>query len=310
MQTSTPTDLTGSAVELVIESRPREIVEGFHVRRVLPSVKRRMVGPFIFFDAMGPEILAPGKGLDVAPHPHIGLATLTYLFEGEMVHRDGLGTIQTITPGDVNWMTAGSGLAHSERTPPELRASGSSVFGIQSWIALPAKDEEATPTFSHHQVDDLPIIEGDGISARLIVGSLFGKNSPVSTFSAMFYADLSLDRGRSLELPITHEERAIYIVNGSIHIDGHEYSAHRLLVLKPGEAILIKAADHDARFMFLGGEPLDGKRFIWWNFVSSSPERIEQAKSDWREGNFAHVPGETELIPLPPESRPAPVRYP
>jgi redox-sensitive bicupin YhaK (pirin superfamily) len=269
-----------------------------------------MVGPFIFFDAMGPEILAPGRGLDVAPHPHIGIATLTYLFAGEMIHRDGLGTIQTIRPGDVNWMTAGSGLAHSERTSNGLRETGSEMFGIQSWIALPARYEEITPSFSHYESGDLPVVEGEGVTARIIAGSLFGRESRVSTFSETVYADISLKAGSILRIDARYEERAIYIVNGGLEIDSISYHAHQLLILKPGEQIILKSLQDDARFMLLGGEPLEGKRFIWWNFVSSSPERIDQAKLDWREGRFAPVPGETESIPLPRESRPAPVRYP
>lgn len=299
-----------SVVDLVIEPRAREIVEGFHVRRVLPSVKRRMVGPFIFFDAMGPEIFAPGRGLDVAPHPHIGLATLTYLFEGEMLHRDGLGSVQKILPGDVNWMTAGSGIAHSERTPDEVRAGESKMFGIQSWIALPREAEEADPAFFHHGAGELPMVEGEGVSARLIAGSLFGKRSPVSTFSETFYADVTLEAGAEFKVGREREERAIYVVEGSISAAGEgPFHAHQLLVLKPGEEIVVRS-ERGARFMLLGGEPLDEKRYIWWNFVSSSQERIEQAKEDWREGRFAAVPGETELIPLPMDSRPAPVRYP
>lgn len=298
-----------SVIDLVIEPKVREIVEDFHVRRVLPSAKRRMVGPFIFFDAMGPEILAPGRGLDVAPHPHIGLATLTYLFEGEMLHRDGLGSVQTILPGDVNWMTAGSGIAHSERTPDKVRASGSNMFGIQSWIALPKDAEEVDPEFFHHARNDLPVMEGEGVSARIIAGSLLGMRSPVKTFSETLYADVVMEAGSSFKIGRDCEERALYIVEGSISLEGNVYNAHQLLVMRPGEEIVVRS-DKGARFMLLGGEPLNEKRFIWWNFVSSSRERIEQAKEDWREGRFAAVPGETELIPLPMNSRPAPVRYP
>jgi len=300
-----------TAIDLVIESRQREIVEGFHVRRVLPSVKRRMVGPFVFFDAMGPEVLAPGRGIDVAPHPHIGLSTLTYLFAGEMVHRDGLGTVQTIRPGEVNWMTAGRGIAHSERTPPDKRKSGSELFGIQSWVALPRKFEESAPAFSHHGSEELPVIEGDGVKIRLVAGSLFGKRSPVKTFSDLFYADLTMAPGAELAVPRSFEDRAIYIVNGEITVasDG-TFSPNQLLVLKPREEIVVRGTNAGARFILLGGEPFDEKRLIWWNFVSSSAELIEQAKSDWKLGRFAPVPGETEFIRLPPDSRPAPVRYP
>lgn len=298
-----------SVIDLVIEPRLREIVENFHVRRVLPSVKRRMVGPFVFFDAMGPEILAPGRGLDVAPHPHIGIATLTYLFEGEMLHRDGLGSVQTIRPGDVNWMTAGSGIAHSERTPGDVRSDGSKMFGIQSWIALPREAEEVDPAFFHHGSDELPVIEGEGVSARLIAGSLFGKRSPVQTFSETLYADVMMNPGAAFKVGREQEERAIYITEGSVSLEGNVFHAHQLVVLKQGEEIVVRS-ESGARFMLLGGEPLEEKRYIWWNFVSSSQERIEQAKEDWREGRFAAIPGETELIPLPRDSKPAPVRYP
>ena len=301
-----------SEIEIVITTREREIVDGFKVRRALPSAKRRMVGPFIFLDQMGPEVLRAGGGLDVAPHPHIGLATVTYLFEGELMHRDGLGTVQPIRPGEVNWMTAGSGIAHSERTPQEMRLSGSELFGIQSWVAMPKRYEESDPTFAHYGADELPIVEGEGKRVRLVTGSLYGAQSPVRTLSEMFYADVSLVEGARLPLPAEYEERAAYIVEGSVELlpDDGIYSAGQLLVFKPGAEIILRAPETSAaRLMLLGGEPMDGARHIWWNFVSSSPERIEQAKEDWREGRFAPVPEETELIPLP-RSGPARVRYP
>lgn len=300
------------AVEAVVVTRARELVEGFKVRRVLPSVKRRMVGPFIFLDQMGPEILRDGRGLDVAPHPHIGLATVTYLFEGELLHRDSLGTVQPIRPGEVNWMTAGAGIAHSERTPSELRSAGSELFGIQSWVALPSQDEEAAPDFFHHDAASLPVVEGEGKRVRLIAGSLYGARSPVRTLSEMFYADATLAPDSVIDLPVEHEERAVYVVEGSIEVipERDVYVAGQLFLLKPGAEVLLRcAAGKAARLMLLGGAPLEGKRHIWWNFVSSSPERIEQAKEDWREGRFSHVPGETERIPLP-RSGPAVVRYP
>jgi redox-sensitive bicupin YhaK (pirin superfamily) len=271
-----------------------------------------MVGPFIFLDQMGPEILAPGRALDVAPHPHIGLATVTYLFEGEALHRDGLGTTQPIRPGDVNWMMAGSGIAHSERTPEELRGKGSRIFGIQSWVALPARDEERAPSFAHHAMEELPFIEGEGKRARVIAGSLFGERSPVPALSEMFYADVALESGARLPIPVEHEERAIFIVGGAIELDrdGGRFNEGQLLVLKPREALTIKAAaGAPARVMLLGGAAMDGPRHIWWNFVSSSRERIEQAKADWREGRFARVPDETEFIPLPGDG-PIVARYP
>ena len=301
-----------SAVETVVETRARDLVDGFKVRRALPSRARRMVGPFIFLDQMGPEVLTAGKGLDVAPHPHIGLATVTYLFQGELLHRDSLGVVQPIRPGDVNWMTAGRGIAHSERTPPEMRQGSSELFGIQSWVAFPVQYEEAEPAFAHHAAGELPLIEGEGKRARLICGSLYGARSPVQTFSDMFYADISLEANAKLRVPVEHEERAAYVVAGSIELiaEGGSFTAGQLVIFKPGAEIILSTGESAAaRLMLLGGEPLDGKRHIWWNFVSSSRERIEQAKEDWREGRFAPVPEETEFIPLP-ESGPAVVRYP
>ena len=299
-------------LETIIVTRVREIVDDFKVRRALPSAKRRMVGPFIFLDQMGPEVLRRNRGLDVAPHPHIGLATVTYLFEGELIHRDGLGFVQPIRPGEVNWMTAGSGIAHSERTPPDVRRSGSELFGIQSWVALPKRYEESDPTFTHYGADELPIVEGDGKRMRLVTGSLYGARSPVHTLSEMFYADITLIEGARLQVPVEHEERAAYIVEGSVELlpgDG-TFNAGQLLVFKPSAEITLHAdASSGARLMLLGGEPMDGTRHIWWNFVSSSKERIDQAKEDWRMGRFAPVPEETEFIPLP-GSEPAVVRYP
>jgi redox-sensitive bicupin YhaK (pirin superfamily) len=296
-------------LETLVVTRTSELTGGFQVRRALPSRQRRMVGPFIFLDQMGPELLRPGAGLDVAPHPHIGLATVTYLFGGELLHRDSLGTIQPIRPGEVNWMTAGRGIAHSERTPNEVRRAASELFGIQSWVALPASREESPPAFAHHAASELPVVAGEGKVVRLIAGALYGARSPVATLSELFYADVSLAPGASIAVPTEHEERAAYLIEGSIELDGETYAAGQLLVFKPGAAATLKAANHPARLMLLGGEPLEGPRHIWWNFVSSSRERIEQAKEDWREGRFAPVPEETEVIPLP-ESAPAPVRYP
>lgn len=304
---------TSSAIDLIVESKVRQLIDDFKVRRVLPSAKRRMVGPFIFLDQMGPEILRAGKVLDVAPHPHIGLATVTYLFQGEVLHRDSLGTIQMILPGEVNWMTAGSGIAHSERTPQEIRNSGadSAMFGIQTWVALPIKDEESDPAFFHYEAGALPVIEAEGKTVRLIAGSLYGAQSPVKTFSEMFYADVSLRGGAKLQITAEHEERAVYIVQGSVTVspDGGAFNAGQLLILKPKEEIIINA-ETPARLMLLGGAPMDGARHIWWNFVSSSKERIEQAKEDWREQRFQPVPDETERIPLPADSRPVVARYP
>ena len=303
----------GGTVETVVATRARELVEGFKVRRVLPSVKRRMVGPFIFLDQMGPEVLRAGRGLDVAPHPHIGLATVTYLFAGELLHRDGLGTVRTIRPGEVNWMTAGRGIAHSERTPPEARRGDSELFGVQSWVALPLAAEESEPDFAHHSAEELPVFEGDGKRVRLVAGSLYGSRSPVRTTSEMFYADALLAPDAVIEVPAEQVERAAYVVEGSVELlpEREVYVAGQLLIFRPGAEVLLRgAAARPARLMLLGGEPLEGPRHIWWNFVSSSPERIEQAKLDWREGRFAPVPGETESIPLPATSGPVVVRYP
>jgi hypothetical protein len=303
-----------TAIDLVIESKTRELVNDFKVRRVLPSAKRRMVGPFIFFDQMGPEILTAGKGLDVAPHPHIGLATVTYLFRGEMLHRDSLGTKQMILPGEVNWMTAGCGIAHSERTPEEVRNSNlaSELFGIQVWVALPVEAEETAPTFIHYAANQLPVVEGEGKRVRTIAGSLYGSCSPVKTSSELFYADVLLEKGAKLPVSAEYEERAIYIVEGSVEFASGNgvYNAGQLLVLKPKEELTLTADSQTAHILLLGGEPMNEKRFIWWNFVSSSQERIEQAKKDWKSGEFAPVPEETESIPLPADSRPVVARYP
>jgi redox-sensitive bicupin YhaK (pirin superfamily) len=285
-------------VEMVIVPRGRDLGDGFEVRRVLPFAKRRMVGPFIFFDSFGPTLFDVGRGLDVRPHPHIGLATLTYLFEGEILHRDSLGTIQSVLPGDVNWMTAGRGIAHSERTPPAQRRQGARLHGIQSWVALPQRDEETAPGFSHHPGASLPVIEGERAELRLIAGTLFGARAPVRTFSDMFYADLRLAAGARLALAPEHEERAAFLVEGGVDIAGASYAPGQLLVFRPDAEIVI-AAPEAARLMLLGGEPMDGPRHIWWNFVASSPARIEAAKADWKAGRFAPVTGESEFIPLP-----------
>lgn len=298
-------------LETVIATRLRDLAGGFKVRRVLPAPRRRMVGPFIFLDQMGPELLGAGRGLDVAPHPHIGLATVTYLFAGELLHRDSLGVVQPIRPGEVNWMTAGSGIVHSERTPQAMRQADSSLFGIQSWVALPAQDEECAPAFAHHAANELPVVEGEGKRVRLIAGSLFGARSPVRVLSELFYADASLESGAVLAIPAELEERAAYLVEGAVTVlpDGETFAAGQLLVFAPGAAISLRASSSAARLMLLGGEPLEGARHIWWNFVSSSATRIEQAKEDWQAERFAAVPGETERIALPP---PAPIvaRYP
>lgn len=284
-------------VALVVEPSSKDL-GGFRVRRALPSVTRRMVGPFVFLDHMGPAILSPGQGLDVRPHPHIGLATLTYLTEGAIFHRDSLGTEQSIRPGDVNLMTAGRGIAHSERTEAGLRAAGHTVHGIQSWLALPLAHEETAPDFVHHTSAELPSITDRGVELRLVVGSLYGQTAPVKTFSHMFYADAHLATGAAIPLPADHAERAAYVMDGEIDIAGDHFTQHQLLIFNPGDAITIRATS-PARIILLGGEPIDGPRHLWWNFVSSSLDRIEAAKHDWKNGRFATVPNDPEFIPLP-----------
>jgi redox-sensitive bicupin YhaK (pirin superfamily) len=294
-------------VEATLVPATRDLGEGFNVRRALPSIGRRMIGPFVFLDEMGPATLAPGSGLDVRPHPHIGLATVTYLFEGEIVHRDSLGIHQPIRPGDVNWMTAGRGIVHSERTPPALRAQGPRTWGLQSWVALPQREEERAPGFRHHPAASLPEQSDGGVRLKVIAGTLLGLRSPAETLSAMFYADVVLAPGARLALEPDYEERGAYLVEGSVAIDGQTFERGRLLVFRPATQVVLEATT-SARVMLLGGESL-GPRFVWWNFVSSSRERIEQAKADWREGRLGSVPGDAEFIPLPEERKP-PVDYP
>lgn len=291
---------SASGIDLVIPAPLRDLGDGFTVRRALPSARRRMVGPFIFLDAMGPASFKGGEGLDVRPHPHIGLATVTYLLEGEILHRDSLGSLQAIRPGEVNWMTAGSGIVHSERTAPERRAGGGTLFGLQSWIALPAAHEETAPSFTHYPASAIPGTEGEGVGLTLIAGTLDGLSSPVATFSPLVYADLTLAPGARYAVGTEHVERALYVVLGEIAVRGQDgvFTEGDLVVLKPGAEIVIQAT-RPARLMLAGGEPFPEGRRIFWNFVSSSAERLEQAKRDWREGRFAKVPGESEFIPLP-----------
>jgi redox-sensitive bicupin YhaK (pirin superfamily) len=288
-----------SGVELVIVPRAHDL-GGFEVRRALPARERQMVGPFIFFDQMGPGEFLAGQGLDVRPHPHIGLATVTYLFDGAILHRDSLGSQQPIVPGDVNWMTAGSGIAHSERTDAALRTHSNRLFGIQSWVALPRAVEEAPADFVHHAAATLPVLEDSGTRLRLIAGQGWGVRSPVSTHWPLFYADAALAPGASLPLPEQHEERGAYVVQGVVEVAGSRFEARRMLLFRAGDRIGLKAGRDGARLLLLGGAVMDGPRFIFWNFVSSSRERIEQAKADWKAGRFAKVPGdEHEFIPLP-----------
>jgi redox-sensitive bicupin YhaK (pirin superfamily) len=283
---------------LVIDARTRDL-GGFTVGRVLPSGARKLIGPFIFFDHMGPATFAPGRGIDVRPHPHIGLATVTYLFEGEIVHRDSLGSHQPIRPGDVNWMTAGRGIAHSERTGTELRQSGARLDGLQLWVALPLRHEETDPEFHHHPARDLPAVDIAGTRVRVLAGSAFGETSPVRTFSPLFYVEAAMPAGGELPLPDRYEERAAYVVSGTVECGNERAERGRMLVFAPGDAVTLRAVS-DARVALVGGAPIDGERHIFWNFVSSSQARIEQAKRDWREGRFPKVPGdEQEFIPLP-----------
>ena len=287
-----------NAIEHVIIPRARDI-GGFEVRRALPSARRQMVGPFIFWDQMGPAEFLLGAGMDVRPHPHIGLATVTYLFDGEIIHRDSLGTSIPIRPGAMNLMSAGRGIVHSERTAPELRGQGTRMFGIQAWVALPASHEETAPAFTHYAADDLPVIRGEGAEVRLIGGEAWGQTSPVATPMAIIYADVNLTAGATLPFDATYEERGIYTVAGEIEIAGDRFGAGQLLIFRPGDAITIRAVSQ-ARLMLLGGDPMDGPRHIWWNFVSSRKERIEQAKADWQAARFDTVPGDqAEFIPLP-----------
>ena len=285
------------ALELVIVPRVRDL-GGFEVRRALPSGKRQMVGPFIFFDQMGPVQFIVGQGMDVRPHPHIGLATVTYLFDGRVMHRDSEGNALEILPGAMNLMTAGRGIAHSERTPKSARNSNVGMFGIQSWIALPEANEETDPSFQHFDAASLPVIEDRGLRARIIAGSAFGRKSPVGMLSEWLYADVMLEAGASAPFDPDQDERGIYVVEGEIDIAGETFEGPRLLIFRPGDLITVRATRR-ARLMFLGGSAMEGPRYIWWNFVSSRRERIEQAKEEWKSGRFKPVPGETEFIPLP-----------
>jgi redox-sensitive bicupin YhaK (pirin superfamily) len=288
-----------NGLELVLLPRAHDI-GGFEVRRALPAKERQMVGPFIFFDQMGPGEFLAGKGLDVRPHPHIGLSTVTYLFEGEILHRDSLGSHQPIVPGDVNWMTAGRGIAHSERTDQGLRTRTNRLFGIQSWVALPKDAEETAPAFVHHPAASLPLIEDAGVRLRLIAGEGWGLASPVAVSSPLFYADAVLTPGSALPLPNEHEERAAYVLDGEVEVAGDSFEPGRMLVFRAGDRLALRAGPRGARVLLLGGAAMDGPRHLFWNFVSSSRERIEQAKADWQAGRFGKVPGdEQEFIPLP-----------
>jgi|AP12_2_1047962.scaffolds.fasta_scaffold04381_2 redox-sensitive bicupin YhaK (pirin superfamily) len=274
---------------------------GFEVRRLLPAFPQKMIGPFIFFDHMGPARFSPGQGADVRPHPHIGLATVTFLFEGALMHRDSLGTVQRIEPGDVNWMTAGDGIVHSERTPQEHRAGGSPLHGIQTWVALPLKDERTEPGFTHLPGSALPVVSDAGVEMRVIAGTAFGERAPTPVFSDTLYVAATLEGGARIDVPPEHEERGVYVVSGDVTVSGTAIAPFHVAVLPAGSPVEIKATS-PARLMLFGGAKMDGDRHIWWNFVASSRALIEDAKQRWREMRFGAVPGETEFIPLPEDS--------
>ncbi|MBV8627376.1 MAG: pirin family protein [Paraburkholderia sp.] len=286
-----------SPIKAVLKPHLKD-VGSLTVRRVLPALAARLIGPFIFFDHMGPATLDPGVGLDVRPHPHIGLATVTYLFEGAIMHRDSLGSRQKIVPGDVNWMTAGRGIVHSERTPDEDRGLGQKIHGIQTWVALPLAHEDDEPSFEHHAAATLPEIERNGVRLRVIAGTAFGHSAPTTTFSGTLYVAAHFAPGSAFALDSEHEERGVYLVEGDLSIDGETLEAGQMAVLTPGETVTL-ASTSGATVMLLGGEKIDGERFIEWNFVASTREKIEQAKTAWTNQEMGKVPGETEWIPLP-----------
>ncbi|MGO2006946.1 pirin family protein [Vreelandella alkaliphila] len=295
-------------IETLIVPRAHDL-GGFEVRRALPAPKRQMVGPFIFFDQMGPAEFLREDGIDVRPHPHVGLATVTYLYQGEFQHRDSLGTNQMIHPGAVNWMVAGNGVTHSERTSPATRQNKHSLFGIQTWVALPEAYEDKPASFAHHGQETLPLLKGEGKEVRLILGTAWGEQAPVQTFSEMFYADAVLQPGAKLPLPDGHEDRGLYVTSGSVSIAGDTFDAGQMMVFRPGDPITVTAGESGARLMLLGGETLNGPRYISWNFVASSREKLAAAKQAWMEGDFEHgrfklPPGDDEeFIPFPGQQR-------
>lgn len=292
------------SIETLIVPRARDLGD-FEVRRALPAPKRQMVGSFIFFDQAGPAEFITGAGVDVRPHPHIGLATVTYLFRGEFQHRDSVGSDQTILPGAVNWMVAGRGVTHSERTSVETRKHPHRLFGIQTWVALPEDKEDVPASFEHHGKATLPVIEDDGVSVRLILGRAYGETAPANVFSDTFYADVTLAPGARFPLPDDHEDRGLYIVEGSVLVAGQEFAAGQMMVFRPADRITVAAGAAGARLMALGGATLGGPRYLWWNFVSSRQEKIEAAKEEWRRGAWGQgqfdLPADdrSEFIPLP-----------
>ncbi len=280
-----PDEIGVDAIETLIIPRARDI-GGFEVRRALPAPKRQMVGPFIFFDQAGPAEFLTGQGIDVRPHPHIGLGTVTYLYQGDFHHRDSIGSDQVITPGSLNWMVAGRGVTHSERTSAAGRKGPHSLYGIQTWIALPEDREDTPPSFEHHGKETLPLIEAEGVSARLILGDAYGEKAPATLYSETFYLDVTLTPGARFPLPDNHEDRGLYITEGSVSVAGQGFDAGRMMVFRPGDRITVAAGPQGARLMALGGATMDGPRYVWWNFVASSRERIEAAKTDWRAANW------------------------
>ena len=303
---SGPAGLEGQCVDgdgvisAIVEPRPRDL-GGFAVERILPAVGRRHLGPFVFFDHMGSPsfTLPPGHGMDVRPHPHIGLATVTYLFAGSIDHRDTLGSFQTIRPGDINWMVAGRGIAHSERTGPAPRAAGGPAHGLQLWCALPAEHEETAPSFDHHPAASLPQHTSGGVTARILAGTAWGITAPTRVLSPTFYVDVTLSAGATIDVPSEYAERGVFVVDGAVQLGARVLAPGPIAVLEPGAAVTLRA-DQPARVMMLGGETV-GERHIWWNFVASSRDRIEQAKADWTAGRFGTIPGDDqEFIPLPP----------
>jgi redox-sensitive bicupin YhaK (pirin superfamily) len=290
----------------VITPHPSDLGDGFLVHRALPSAARRAVGPFVFLDQFGPVQLGAGKGLDVRPHPHIGLATVSYLFEGTILHRDSLGSVVPIRPGEVNWMTAGRGIVHSERSPDELRADGPRLWGLQFWVALPLALEQCPPAFAHHGADEIPRVTRPGVSLSVVLGTAFGATSPVALTSPMFLVDVHLEAGATLELDTAHAERAAYVLEGEVFANDEVAATAKehLIVFDTGETARLSAGDAPAHVVLLGGPPLDAPRFLWWNFVSSQRDLILEAQAAWSEQRFPKVPGETEFIPLP--ARPMP----
>lgn len=285
-----------SAIKLILEPKEKDL-GNVTVRRLMPTHELRSIGPFVFFDHLGPAVFPPGQGIDVRPHPHIGLATITYVFEGEILHRDNLGKVQPIRPNEINWMTAGRGIVHSERTPPGVRAQGHTLHALQLWVALPEADQETEPAFFHYDSETLPILEEPGKSIRVMIGEAFGLRSAVRTWSPTLYVEVNLKAGASITVPDQVAERAVYVVSGCLTARSNPIPLHTMVVFDETTEIELTARE-DSRLVFIGGAPL-GKRTVWWNLVSTSKELIEQAKQDWREGRFDKVPEETEFIPLP-----------